>query len=138
MGIINDSNINGPSSHSPTAPPFSKMAQLAQSPTNATTEEKMTKMEGNTTKTYSASLAAAEVADYTPEDEKRINRKIDFHLVPVLTVLYLMSYLDRGNSEYILLFTTKYRRYRQLEADMQCQPWQWATRPSSVSRRTFI
>jgi hypothetical protein len=30
-------------------------------------------------------------------DEKRILRKMDLKLLPILTVLYLMSFLDRGN-----------------------------------------
>lgn len=29
----------------------------------------------------------------------RIKRKIDIHLLPLLAALYLMSYLDRGNSK---------------------------------------
>ncbi len=32
------------------------------------------------------------------KERARINRKIDLHLLPVLATLYLMSYLDRGNS----------------------------------------
>ena len=28
-------------------------------------------------------------------DEKKILRKMDLHLIPVLTLLYLLSYLDR-------------------------------------------
>ncbi|KAF8798941.1 MFS general substrate transporter [Phlegmacium glaucopus] len=32
----------------------------------------------------------------TPED-KRLVRKIDFHLIPILTLLYLLSFLDRSN-----------------------------------------
>jgi hypothetical protein len=37
---------------------------------------------------------------YTAEDEAKIRRKIDTRLIPALALLYLMSYLDRGNSSY--------------------------------------
>lgn len=37
---------------------------------------------------------------YGPEEEGTIRRKIDFHLIPALALLYLMSYLDRGNSKF--------------------------------------
>ncbi|KAH8091641.1 MFS general substrate transporter [Cristinia sonorae] len=33
----------------------------------------------------------------TPEEEKRIWRKIDMKLMPILTLMYLASFLDRGN-----------------------------------------
>jgi hypothetical protein len=30
-------------------------------------------------------------------DEKKILRKMDLHLIPMLSLLYLLSFLDRGN-----------------------------------------
>ena len=33
----------------------------------------------------------------TPEEEAKIWRKIDMRLVPILALLYLFSFLDRGN-----------------------------------------
>ena len=30
-------------------------------------------------------------------DEKKILRKMDWHLIPMLALLYLLSFLDRGN-----------------------------------------
>ena len=33
---------------------------------------------------------------FTPEEEKRVYRKIDMRLLPILTIMYLMSFLDRG------------------------------------------
>jgi hypothetical protein len=30
-------------------------------------------------------------------DEKRLMRKIDLHVVPILTLLYLLSFIDRAN-----------------------------------------
>jgi hypothetical protein len=30
-------------------------------------------------------------------NEKRLMRKIDLHIVPIMTVLYLLSFIDRAN-----------------------------------------
>ena len=30
-------------------------------------------------------------------DEKKLLRRMDFHLLPILTLLYLLSFIDRGN-----------------------------------------
>ncbi|KAA1475242.1 MFS general substrate transporter, partial [Dentipellis sp. KUC8613] len=35
----------------------------------------------------------------TPEEEKRLYRKIDLRLMPILAMMYLMSFLDRGNAK---------------------------------------
>ncbi|KAI0634507.1 MFS general substrate transporter [Trametes polyzona] len=35
----------------------------------------------------------------TAEEEKRLWRKVDMRLIPISTLLYLMSYLDRGNAK---------------------------------------
>ena len=32
----------------------------------------------------------------TPEQEKKLYRKIDFRLMPILSLMYLCSFLDRG------------------------------------------
>lgn len=46
---------------------------------------------------------ASETAVYRPEidvstvDERKLIRKIDWHVVPWLAILYLLSFLDRGN-----------------------------------------
>lgn len=40
------------------------------------------------------------VTTLPPEEERRIVRKIDYHVVPLLTFLYLMSFVDRTNSRY--------------------------------------
>ncbi|WEW59344.1 hypothetical protein PRK78_004814 [Emydomyces testavorans] len=37
------------------------------------------------------------VEDYSPEEAKRILRKIDYRLIPLLAVLYLLAFIDRGN-----------------------------------------
>ena len=36
-------------------------------------------------------------ADLDPINAKRALRKMDLHLMPILTLLYLLSFLDRGN-----------------------------------------
>lgn len=33
----------------------------------------------------------------TPEQEAKLYRKVDLWLMPILTVMYLFSFLDRGN-----------------------------------------
>lgn len=47
-----------------------------------------------------SSLQPVEVLEFSIEDEERIKKKIDRRLIPALTVLYLLSYLDRGNSQF--------------------------------------
>jgi len=37
-------------------------------------------------------------------DEKKLLRKIDWHLIPGLTVLFLLSFLDRSNGSSSLSF----------------------------------
>lgn len=39
------------------------------------------------------------LVELSPEEEKRVLRKVDFILVPQLTILYLMAFLDRSNSK---------------------------------------
>jgi len=34
---------------------------------------------------------------FDPKETKRILRKVDFRLIPVLAVLYLLAFLDRSN-----------------------------------------
>lgn len=59
-------------------------------------------------KTSSDRIEIAEVVDFggdttlppppqlTPEQEKKLWRKIDMRLMPILTLMYLFSFLDRG------------------------------------------
>lgn len=37
------------------------------------------------------------LANVSPEEEKKIIRKIDYRVVPMLAMLYLISHLDRAN-----------------------------------------
>jgi hypothetical protein len=47
--------------------------------------------------TTTASSTLAPTLDYTEAEEKRLVRKLDWKLLPILTVLYLLSFLDRSN-----------------------------------------
>lgn len=44
---------------------------------------------------------------YDEKETKRILRKIDIRILPVLTLLYLMAFLDRGNSTLGITCTTQ-------------------------------
>lgn len=35
--------------------------------------------------------------DFSDIDEKKLLRKMDLHLIPILALLYLISFIDRGN-----------------------------------------
>jgi hypothetical protein len=35
--------------------------------------------------------------DFSHIDQKKVLRKMDLHIMPMLTILYLLSFLDRGN-----------------------------------------
>ncbi len=41
-----------------------------------------------------------ELVELTEEEKKKVLRKLDWILVPQLAILYLLAFLDRGNSEY--------------------------------------
>lgn len=34
---------------------------------------------------------------WTEDEERKIRRKLDFHVVPLVTILYLLCFLDRSN-----------------------------------------
>lgn len=44
-----------------------------------------------------AELVRLQTLQYTPEEEKKLIRKYDLHIVSFLAALYLLSYLDRSN-----------------------------------------
>ena len=48
----------------------------------------------NSSKSFEADEA---LVDINPQIEKRVLRKIDFQLVPILWFLFLVSFVDRGN-----------------------------------------
>ncbi|KAK0535033.1 hypothetical protein OC834_001680 [Tilletia horrida] len=41
--------------------------------------------------------ASEDLALFTPAEEKKLLRKVDFLIVPIFTLLYLLSFLDRSN-----------------------------------------
>jgi hypothetical protein len=41
----------------------------------------------------------AAIAEISAKQEKRILRKVDWRLVPLLTLLYLVAFVDRSNSK---------------------------------------
>ena len=43
---------------------------------------------------------AQEPDEIDPEIEKRVRRKLDTHIVPLLSALYLLAFLDRSNIGY--------------------------------------
>jgi hypothetical protein len=55
------------------------------------------KEENDSEKAASSNEQAAIV--YDEVETKRILRKVDLRLLPCLTLLYLLSFLDRGNSK---------------------------------------
>jgi len=62
--------------------------------------EKVDHIEVNNNKYANIGLTAEETEFYEnfPEDKKKkMVRKIDFRLVPVLALLYLMAHIDRAN-----------------------------------------
>ena len=46
---------------------------------------------------YSGDKALSPPPVLTREEEKRLWRKIDWHIVPIITIMYLCSFVDRSN-----------------------------------------
>lgn len=57
--------------------------------------------EGGTARNKLGDVEAAHVSlamgEIDPEVEKRVRRKLDMHIVPLLSALYLLAFLDRSN-----------------------------------------
>lgn len=45
---------------------------------------------------------ASDETIYNEEETKQILRKVDWRLLPMLTLLFILSFLDRSNSEFSL------------------------------------
>lgn len=43
---------------------------------------------------------------FTPKEQKEILRKVDWRLVPLLSFLYLVSFIDRGNCKSAAMYTS--------------------------------
>ena len=56
------------------------------------------------------------VESYTPEETKKLLRKIDLRVIPILAILYFLSFLDRGIlsiklfMDQVLIPSRKYRK----------------------------
>ncbi|KKZ61720.1 hypothetical protein EMCG_03749 [[Emmonsia] crescens] len=48
-------------------------------------------------KSLSDAEGAVSLPDFSHIDEKKILRKMDLHLIPIMSLLYLLAFLDRGN-----------------------------------------
>jgi hypothetical protein len=42
-------------------------------------------------------IAEVDSRESTTIDEKQVIRKIDLHIIPIVTLLYLLSFIDRAN-----------------------------------------
>lgn len=52
------------------------------------------------------SKADAIEPQFTPEEEKALLRKIDWHLLPTIWIMYLLSYMDRTKYVHSMVFTS--------------------------------
>lgn len=50
----------------------------------------------------------SEAPQYDAKETQRILRKVDFRLLPMLTLLYVLSFIDRSNSEVILSLEVRF------------------------------
>jgi hypothetical protein len=50
-----------------------------------------------------AAPAVPMAQEIDPVIEKRVRRKLDMHIVPLLSALYLLAFLDRSNIGYAVL-----------------------------------
>ena len=50
----------------------------------------------------------------TPEDEKRLVRKIDFNVLPMLALVYGLNYLDKTSISYASIMNFKERKLEPL------------------------
>jgi hypothetical protein len=61
---------------------------------------------GKTEKVEVQKLESGELTrDFPNIDEKKLLRKIDLYIVPILTLLYLLSFIDRANIVGVFVYT---------------------------------
>ncbi|KAF8876866.1 major facilitator superfamily domain-containing protein [Infundibulicybe gibba] len=60
--------------------------------------EDVTRWEGSQETDFGGESMLPKPPTLTPEQEKRLWRKVDLRLMPILTLMYLVSFLDRGNA----------------------------------------
>ena len=60
-------------------------------------DDKPVALHGETNQEKQGTVATGETIDFSMVDEKKTLRKMDIRLIPMLALLYLLSFLDRGN-----------------------------------------
>ncbi|KAI1093186.1 major facilitator superfamily transporter allantoate [Rostrohypoxylon terebratum] len=64
-------------------------------------------------------LVSGEAITLNPEDEKKLLRKIDFHLMPLLCIIYGLNYLDKTTLSYASIMGIK------KDLNLQGQDYSW-------------
>ncbi|KAH9869405.1 hypothetical protein IAQ61_006611 [Plenodomus lingam] len=54
-----------------------------------------------------------------PEVERRVRRKLDVHLVPLVGVLYLLAFLDRSNIGFVYVLPVSSTSAKRLDLEMR-------------------
>ena len=75
------------------------------------------------------------VVHYSPEDEKKLLRKLDLNLLPAVILLYLLSFLDRSNGALNRSLFPENILHANAYGAMVLQ---WPTRESKGWQRTCI
>lgn len=81
----------------PDEPAFSEKANALRNEPPTPSRTSITLGEAVETKAWSDSEFQAANSDFASIDERAVLRKMDICLIPILAMLYLMSFLDRGN-----------------------------------------
>ena len=92
--MAHNSAIHSPDS--PTSDPEKHSPVLNEGDTLSTDEKPATGGLHHTFTHHDPDWDGADV-DFSNVDEKKTLRKMDLHLIPMLALLYLLSFLDRGN-----------------------------------------
>ncbi|EKD15036.1 uncharacterized protein L3040_003764 [Drepanopeziza brunnea f. sp. 'multigermtubi'] len=61
------------------------------------------------------------IASLNPEDEKKLVRKIDFHLIPIMFILYFFQYIDKTSLGYTAIMGLK------VDAHLKGQEYSWVS-----------
>jgi len=98
-------------------PPLGSINGVATPPTPSISPSPPAMSEKERTKVEEANSDHATEESGGEIDEKRLLRKLDWHLLPLVTVLFLLSFLDRsnGNPLSLPLFTCLLLTFYQLE-----------------------
>lgn len=76
--------------------PFSK-----ESLTTDNKDEKSDSVFHGESRDVESAPAETATGEIDPAIEKRVRRKLDLHVVPLLSALYLLAFLDRSNIGYV-------------------------------------